>query len=411
MKCQIPKNYSGRKYNRNEAGTGQNVRLTVSLGRMSSIPVSKNTHRIAVAVFFFLAGLSFASWASRIPDIKLRLGLSEGSLGLILFALPAGIMSSLPFTGWIISKWSSRTILLIAAILYPLTLLMIGLVESPVQLAITLFLFGTWSNFFNISVNTQAIAVEKLYGKTIMASFHGIWSLAGFTGAAIGTLMISLGLMPLWHFGIITALSISIVLFANKYTIQQDSDNGKQPLFAKPDKTILLYGLIAFGSMVCEGTMFDWSGVYFQKVVAAPANWVTLGYLSFMGAMATGRFISDKFTTRFGIKPILQASGALIASGLLLSVVFPYMLTAGLGFLMVGLGVSSVIPLIYSAAGRSKTMNPGVALAAVSTIGFIGFLLGPPLIGSIAQIASLRWSFTLIACLGLLITVLAKKMH
>ncbi|HQR92448.1 MAG TPA: MFS transporter [Sediminibacterium sp.] len=411
MKCQFPNSYSGRKYNRNGAGKGQNVRLTVSLPLMTSIPVSKNTHRIAVAVFFFIAGLSFASWASRIPDIKLHLGLTEGGLGLILFALPAGIMISLPFTGWIISKWSSRTILLIAAILYPLTLVMIGLVQTPIQLAITLFLFGTWSNFFNISVNTQAIAVEQLYGKTIMASFHGIWSLAGFTGAAVGTLMISLGLVPFWHFCIVTGISIPIVIWFNNYTVKQDAPTGKQPLFAKPDKTILLYGLIAFGSMVCEGTMFDWSGVYFQKAVQAPTQWVTLGYLLFMGAMATGRFISDRFTTRFGIKPILQASGALIATGLMISVLFPFMIPAGIGFLMVGLGVSSVIPLIYSAAGRSKTMNPGVALAAVSTIGFIGFLLGPPLIGSIAQMASLRWSFTLIACLGLLITVLAKKMH
>jgi MFS family permease len=244
-----------------------------------------------------------------------------------------------------------------------------------------------------------------------MASFHGIWSLAGFTGAAIGTLMISLGLVPFWHFCIVTGISIPIVIWFNNYTVKQDAQTGKQPLFAKPDKTILLYGLIAFGSMVCEGTMFDWSGVYFQKAVQAPTQWVTLGYLLFMGAMATGRFISDRFTTRFGIKSILQASGALIASGLLLSVLFPFIIPAGIGFLMVGLGVSSVIPLIYSAAGRSKTMNPGVALAAVSTIGFIGFLLGPPLIGSIAQMASLRWSFTLIACLGLLITVLAKKMH
>ncbi|MEY2903659.1 MAG: hypothetical protein RLY89_2765 [Bacteroidota bacterium] len=411
MKCQFPNSYSGRKYNRKGSGKDQNVRLTVSLPLMSSIPVSKSTHRIAVAVFFFLAGLSFASWASRIPDIKLYLGLSEGSLGLILFALPTGIMSSLPFTGWIISKWSSRTILLIASILYPLTLVLIGMVQTPIQLAGTLFLFGTWSNFFNIAVNTQAIAVEQLYGKTIMASFHGIWSLAGFTGAAVGTLMISLELVPFWHFCIITALSIPVVLLANRYTVKQDAQTGKQPLFAKPDKTILLYGLIAFGSMVCEGTMFDWSGVYFQNAVAAPAQWVTLGYLLFMGAMATGRFISDRFTTRFGIKPVLQASGALIATGLMISVIFPYIIPAGIGFLMVGLGVSSVIPLIYSAAGRSKTMNPGVALAAVSTIGFIGFLLGPPLIGSIAQIASLRWSFTLIACLGLLITVLAKKMH
>ena len=378
---------------------------------MSQIPVSKTTHRLAVAVFFFLAGLSYASWASRIPDIKLHLGLSEGRLGLILFALPAGIMTSLPFTGWIISKWSSKTILLIASLLYPLTLVLIGMVETPLQFATALFLLGTWGNFFNISVNTQAVAVEQLYGKTIMASFHGIWSLAGFTGAAIGTLMISLNLLPLWHFSIITTISIPTAIWFNNYTIIEDSQSGKQPIFAKPDKTMLRYGLIAFGSMICEGTMFDWSGVYFQKAVKAPVQWVTLGYLLFMGAMATGRFVSDRFTTRFGIQTILQASGVMIASGLLLSVIFPYIIPAGIGFLMVGFGVSSVIPLVYSAAGRSKTMKPGVALAAVSSIGFIGFLLGPPIIGSIAQIASIRWSFTVIAFLGLLITLLAKKMH
>ena len=320
-------------------------------------------------------------------------------------------MTSLPITGWIISKWSSKTILLIASLLYPLTLVLIGMVETPLQFATALFLLGTWGNFFNISVNTQAVAVEQLYGKTIMASFHGIWSLAGFTGAAIGTLMISLNLLPLWHFSIITTISIPTAIWFNNYTIIEDSQSGKQPIFAKPDKTMLRYGLIAFGSMICEGTMFDWSGVYFQKAVKAPVQWVTLGYLLFMGAMATGRFVSDRFTTRFGIQTILQASGVMIASGLLLSVIFPYIIPAGIGFLMVGFGVSSVIPLVYSAAGRSKTMKPGVALAAVSSIGFIGFLLGPPIIGSIAQIANIRWSFTVIAFLGLLITLLAKKMH
>lgn len=372
--------------------------------------ISPKASRIAIAIFFFIAGLSFASWASRIPDIKNNLHLSEGSLGLILFALPVGIMSSLPITGWVIAKWGSKPILIAASIIYPMVLVLLGLVTGPFQLAAVLFLFGTSSNFFNISVNTQAVAVEQAYGRSIMASFHGVWSLAGFTGAALGTLILSFNISPFWHFLIIFVVIIPLIYVCSKYVVSTEKVDNKNPIFAKPDRSILQYGLIAFGSMVCEGTMFDWSGVYFQKVVEAPNKLITLGYLLFMGAMAGGRFVSDRLTTRLGIQRVLQLSGVFITTGLLLAVIFPYLITAGIGFLLVGLGVSSVIPLVYSAAGRSKTMSPGIALAAVSTIGFIGFLMGPPLIGTIAQFASLRWSFTIIACLGFSITVLSSKM-
>lgn len=376
---------------------------------MNSSITKPQTHRIAIAVFFFIAGLCFASWASRIPDIKHHLGLSDGQLGLILFALPVGTMFSLPFTGWIISKLGSRIILLIASIFYPITLVMIGLVQQPWHLALALFVFGNFGNFFNISVNTQAIAVEQMYGKTIMASFHGIWSLAGFSGAAIGTIVIAIHLNPFLHFLIIFLLAAGLVIYFSRNTVVDNKEETNTSFFTKPDRFILVYGLIAFGSMVCEGTMFDWSGVYFQKIVAAPPHLVTLGYLLFMGMMASGRFISDRITHQLGIKTVLIASGIFITGGLLIAVIFPFIITAGLGFMLVGLGVSSVVPLVYSAAGKSKTMSPGAALAAISTIGFIGFLLGPPLIGTIAEYSSLRWSFTLIAILGFSITVLASR--
>jgi MFS family permease len=376
---------------------------------MNSSLISPKNYRIAIAVFFFIAGLCFASWASRIPDIKHHLGLSDGQLGLILFAMPVGTMLALPFTGWVISKLGSRTILLFAAIFYPSTLVLIGLVQTPWQLALALFFFGLFGNFFNISVNTQAIAVEQMYGKTIMASFHGIWSLAGFSGAALGTLIIALELNPFIHFLIIFLLDMGLVFYFSRATVRDSKGGPAASFFTKPDRFILIYGLIAFGSMVCEGTMFDWSGVYFQKIVAAPAQLVTLGYLSFMGMMASGRFISDKMTHKFGIKFVLIASGILITSGLLIAVIFPFIISAAIGFMLVGLGVSSVVPLVYSAAGKSKTMSPGMALASISTIGFIGFLLGPPLIGTIAEYSSLRWSFTLIAILGFSITVLANR--
>ncbi len=377
---------------------------------MLSLSIDLNrAYRIAVSVFFFIAGLTFATWACRIPDIKSHLHLNDGELGSVLFALPVGLMVSLPLSGWMVSHYGSRRVLIIAAVLYPLTLTLLGLPDNVWYLVITLFFFGLWSNMFNIAVNTQAVGIEALYGRSIMASFHGVWSLAGFTGAAIGTIMVSAGAPPFIHFCIICLCTAILLLLSYKYTLRKDTGVGKQPLFAKPDAAIMKLGLIAFGSMVCEGTMFDWSGVYFQKVVQVPKELTTMGYVAFMSTMAGGRFGADWVVTRIGVKRVLQLSGIIITTGLLMAVLFPYIITATFGFLLVGIGVSSVVPLVYGLAGKSKTMSPGVALAAVSTIGFLGFLMGPPTIGFIAQAASLRWSFTLIAILGFGTTLLASQ--
>ncbi len=265
-------------------------------------------------------------------------------------------------------------------------------------------------NLLNISINTQAIGTEALYGRTIMASYHGIWSVAGFSGAAIGTLFIKLGWLPYQHFLVITALAFLIVLAASSRLIPQDAHaGGSQPIFAWPDRSLINLGIIAFCSMICEGAMFDWSGVYFQKVIHPPHGLVAIGYTAFMSTMASGRFLGDWLTTKWGIKRILQLSGTLTASGLLTAILFPWLFPALLGFLLVGAGVSSVVPLVYSAAGRSKVLSPGVALAAVSTIGYLGFLFGPPFIGFVAQAFNLRVSLGLIAILGSCIVVMASK--
>ncbi|WP_092722437.1 MFS transporter [Hydrobacter penzbergensis] len=372
---------------------------------------SRRSHRWAVAVFFFLAGLCFASWASRIPDIKQKLELNDAGLGAVLVALPVGLMTSLPIAGWLVSRWGSKKVVILAATGYPLTLVFLGAVQHSWQLAAVLFVFGLFGNLFNISVNTQAVGVEALYKRPIMASFHGTWSLAGFSGAAIGTLAVSGSLAPLYHFALICSAVILALLVTRTYLLPTDAGKSSQPIFAKPDAAILKLGLIAFGSMVCEGTMFDWSGVYFQKVVMVPEQQITLGYVAFMSTMAGGRFIGDRLTARLGAKRMLQCSGLVIAVGLFTAVLFPTVIPATAGFLLVGIGVSSVVPLVYSSAGKSKTMLPGVALAAVSTIGFFGFLFGPPLIGFIAQAASLRVSFSVIACFGLCTALLASFMR
>lgn len=367
-------------------------------------------YRIATCVFFFVAGLTFATWASRIPDIQNKLHLSDAGLGGVLLALPVGLMMSLPISGWLVGRFGSRQLVITGAILYPLTLILLGIAGSTLQLVFGLFLFGLFSNLINIAMNTQAVGVETLYGKSIMASFHGLWSIAGFSGALIGTFFVSAGLSPLIHFSIVCGMSVLLVLVSYKYTMPHDNAGSKsQALFVKPDKRILILGLIAFCCMLCEGAMADWSGVYFKKVVHAPDSYTTLGYLAFTSTMALGRFVGDWLVTKFGIKKMLQMSGVIITAGLLIAVIFPYLLTAAIGFFLVGFGVSSVIPIVFGSAGRSTTMSPSTALATVSTIGFLGFLIGPPVIGFIAQAINLRWSFTLIAILGFGTTLLAAK--
>ncbi len=373
-----------------------------------SLPLNR-VYRIAVSVFFFIAGFVFASWASRIPDIKNALHLSDAGLGSVLLALPAGLLTGLPLAGFLVSKYGSKVIMIVAAMLYPGVLLFLGLAASPLQLIIALFMFGFCGNLFNISINTQGVGVEAMYGRSIMASFHGLWSLAGFTGAAFSTVMIAFKLTPFLHFCIIFIAAIFLIVSSYKHALPQDTGNNQQPLFAKPDSAILKLGLIAFGSLVCEGTMFDWSGVYFQKVLQVPASLRTVGYIAFMSSMAGGRFVADWLVTKFGVKTMLQLSGIIISIGLLTAVIFPFIVPATIGFLLVGFGVSSVVPITYGLAGKSTTMSPGIALSALSTIGFLGFLLGPPLIGFIAQAAGLRWSFTVIAFIGLSTTVLATK--
>lgn len=372
---------------------------------------TQSRYRIAVSTFFFIQGIVFASWASRIPDIKKFLNLSDGALGSVLFAIPVGQMSAMALSGWLVAKYGSRKMLLWAAMLYPAFLITLGMAQSVWQLVCLLFFFGMSANLSNISVNTQGVGVERLYHKrSIMASFHGLWSLAGFLGGLISAGMVAYNINPLLHFCIIFLLTTVLLLIMKSAMLPRDfSAKGDSPkrVFSKPDKYIVLLGLIAFGSMVCEGTMFDWSGVYFQSVLNAPKDLIRLGYISFMCTMAIGRFTADRLINRFGAVPIIRTSGIVIMLGLLLSVIFPYITTATIGFLLVGFGTSSVVPLCYSLAGKSKIMKPSVALAMVSTIGFLGFLMGPPMIGFIAQALSLRVSFAIVAFIGLMTTIVA----
>lgn len=374
---------------------------------------NKKRARMAVSLVYFSMGLAFSSWASRIPDIKTTLHLNDALFGSILFALPVGQFLMMPFSGKLVTRFESHRVLQFALPAYTLALSVVGLVQSGLQLAITLFMFGVFGNLCNISVNTQGVAAERLYGRPIMATFHGGWSLAGFTGALIGLGMINLHVSPLWHFVTIIALVWIIVrinyphLVRNKPVIKKDEPRRK--FFMKPDGVLLQLGIIGFCSMASEGIMFDWSGIYFKDVVQAPSSLVILGYTSFMIMMAAGRFMADYLISKIGRKLLMQICGVMISTGLFTAVFFPFLVPCTIAFMLVGLGVSSIVPTVYSTAGNQTKVPPGIALATVSSVSFLGFLMGPPLIGYIAELAGLRYSFAFIGIFGLGITFMVSR--
>ncbi|RZJ70573.1 MFS transporter [Flavobacterium sp.] len=370
---------------------------------------SPRTYRITVSTLFFMAGLCFASWASRIATIQEKLGLNEAELGGVLLALPVGLMLSLPISGWAVSKIGSRKVLAASLALYGTTLVFLGLVDSVSVLVLCLVFFGMASNAVNISVNTQAVATETLYPKPIMASFHGLWSLAGFVGAGIGTFMIGNNVETVTHFLIIGGIVLVAVGICWGFLHDDTGKSEPGPAFVKPDKFLITLGAIAFCSMIIEGAMFDWSTIYFKKVVMAEKGWIGAGYTAGMCAMASGRFVADWFSHKFGLKTTLQTSGILSFLGCVTVVVFPTLIPALLGFLLIGAGISSVVPMIYSVAGKSTTMKPGPAIAAVSTISFAGFLIGPPMIGFIGELFSLKISFLFLATMAICVVFFTTR--
>ncbi|WP_396154711.1 MFS transporter [Flavobacterium macrobrachii] len=370
--------------------------------------------RWATALFFFGMGFSFATWASRIPDIKSMLHLSEADLGGLLFALPVGQLIAMPFSGKIVTKYGSKQITIFGLLLYSACMPLLGLATSKVELGLALLLFGFFGNFCNIAVNTQGVYTQQLFEKPIMGSFHGSWSLAGFCGALVGLIMVSLELSVFNHFIIAFAMVCLLVLanysFLIKAKTKELEEQTSYSFFKNPNMNLIWLGVICFCCMASEGIMFDWSGVYFKEIVKAPGGLVVLGYTTFMVSMASGRFLSDILVHKYGAKKVLIISGIVISSGLYLAVVLPYLIPCTIAFMMVGFGVSNVVPIIFNAAGNIKNIPPGIALTIVTSISFLGFLIGPPIIGFIAEMTSLQYSFAFIGIFGVFISILVSRL-
>jgi MFS family permease len=362
----------------------------------------KSKQRIALSTFFFLSGLCFSSWAARIPTIKTLLDINEAELGSLLLVMPVSQFVGIPLSGWLVSKYDSRWPLVFAFVFHALFLVMIGFSHSIFLLIIALFFFAFFMRIFNIAINTQSITLQKKYNKKINGSFHGLWSLGGIAGVGFTTLMIAFGLSIQTHYIIIAIITLVSTFVAFPHLLTADrSPTGNKLNFGKPDTQILLLGILIIFAAICEGGMFDWSGVYFKEVIGVEI--FTAGYLIFMTCMALSRFVSDAIVSKIGMKSTYMLSSLMMTFGMSLAVIFPNLWMAMIGFSLVGLGTAAIIPMTFLLAGTSEKYSPGMALSIIATYAMVGILIGPVLIGYLAHAFNLRVSFMFLALSGFII--------
>jgi MFS family permease len=363
--------------------------------------------RVSLSIFFFLSGISFSSWASRIPTIKAALNLNEAELGSILLTMPVSSLIGLPLSGWLVSKFETRIPLTVAFLMNALCLSFIGFAYSTFTLVMALFLYALSLRIFNIAVNTQAITLQKQYDRKINGAFHGLWSTGGIVGVGFTTLLVSLEVSMIHHLLLVSAATIGSTLYIYRFLLRNDrAATGNKLALGRPDPYIFYLGLLVFFAAICEGGMFDWSGIYFQQVVNEEV--FTSGYLIFMAFMALSRFFSDWIIKRIGMAATYVLSALLIFSGINLSILFPSFWPAMIGFSLVGFGTASVIPMTYTLAGASKKYSPGMAISLIATFGIVGMLTGPPLIGYLAHAFNLKVSFIAFALAGMMLIPISR---
>ncbi len=385
----------------------------------------KERIRYAVLSFFLAQGLCFSSWASRIPDVKAMFDVYDVFYwGLVLFLIPVGKFVAIPLAGFLVSRLGSRIMVQASVFGYALSLFLIGAVSSIYALGACLFFFGVFWNMCDISLNTQGIVIERLFGRTIMASFHGGWSLAACLGAVIGFFMIMAGVPPFIHFSVSALLILLIILCGRRYLqddrvcqfeeveVKEEKGQKETPallsFIRKPELILIQFGLAGLFGLIVESAMFDWSGLYFESVLQVPKS-LQIGFLVFMVMMTVGRFLANWAYGRLGKQRVLQLAGAFIFIGFFVSAllggVFDNMILKvvvnSLGFMLVGLGISCVVPTIYSLVGAKSHTPVGIALTILSSISFVGSLVAPVLIGAISKAFDLEYAYLVVGVLGL----------
>ncbi len=361
--------------------------------------------RRAVLLIFLVCGLGLSSWVPMVPFTKERLALNEAGLGVLLLCLGAGAIVMMPITGLLIQKHGSRKVMLFGGITLSLILPLLLLLVNPVAMGAALLLFGASIGAMDVAMNEQAIRVQQLYGRHIMSSFHGFFSIGGLLGALVLGALIKIGLSPM-----AAAVSISCLLFAiiisqyrNLLPFQPQDRPDKKAAFTWPEASVLYLGLMCFIVFLAEGAMLDWSAVFLQFNRGFDIAWSGTGYAVFSVAMAVMRLSGDKLMDKISPSQMVVYGSLLAALGLFIAVLAPWGAVALIGFGMVGLGCANIVPVFFSAAGNMPHTPVHIALPTITTIGYAGQLAGPALLGFIAYAFSLPVALGLVG--GLLLVV------
>lgn len=374
--------------------------------------------RVAVAILFLMNGGLFGTWVSRIPAVQTGRGLSHATLGLALLAIAAGALVAMPLAGRLAARFGSHRVCQLCAVFYALALPMLAIAPGFMLFVTVLVGFGACHGALDVAMNAQAVVVEKRYRRPIMSSFHALFSVGGLAGAAIGGLVASFGVSPTPHFigAAVTLLAVAVVIaFPHLIPDQQlgsrreHSKAGSR--FSLPPRALLAIGAVAFCAMVGEGAMADWSGVFLKQALQASDGFAAAGYAAFSATMVGTRLCGDALSTRLGPVNLVRLSGAVAVLGMIFVLVGPSPGMAMLGFALVGAGFATVVPVAFSAAGRASGVSPSAALATVTTIGYLGFLVGPPIIGFVAEWLGLRGALALIVISSGMIFALAPAVR
>ena len=363
-------------------------------------------NRLAVSLFFFTNGFQYANWVARLPEVQQLYGVSNTRLGTILLCSAAGAISAMPFAGFLTVRFGSRWVTIATAIAFVLLIPFIPLVSNLWVIGGLFFLFGIFGGSEDVAMNGQAVYVERLYNRPILSSFHGVWSIGTALGAGFGALFAKFGVELFTHFLTISAMSVGLIIWAAfnlikddppvasgqalSITTEKSAENEENATFRLPTKAILPLGIIAFCGMTGEGSIADWAAIYMHKTIGQDEAFSALAFGSFATAMTIGRLTGDRFTEKFGNRKQLIISSLLAIFGLALALAVNNPWLVLVGFFIAGLGIATIVPIIYSAAGNTEGVSPSVGIAMATTIGYTGFFVGPPVIGYLADAFSLR---------------------
>lgn len=368
------------------------------------------TPRAAVTLVFFLNGALFASWATRIPALADRTDASDGELGLVLLAPAVGALVAMPQVGRLLRRGSSRTLSAAALAGLAAAIVLPGLASTLPLLALALVAVGMANGSLDVAMNAQGMTVERALRRPILSSLHAAFSFGGFTGAALGGLAAAAGLDPAPHllaaallFGLPGALAAGALLPDDA---DPDADGERLSPRRLPGRLALL-GVAAFACLVAEGAASDWSAALVSGPLDGTQALGAVAYAAFSAGMGGGRLVADRLWSRWGAVGLLRRAGTLAAVGFGAALAVGTAPAALAGFAALGLGLSGVVPTLFRAAADEPGVPTGPALAAVSSIGYLGFLAGPPLVGGAAELVGLHAAAMLLALAAAAVVALA----